>query len=419
MPMVSEVLENRDAIVEKLVESGMGQGDVEAAIKEKQEEYGGLLTEAGAAYAIAKENGVDVGMDPEPKPIKINEVKADVDGIDVSGEVTHVFPVKNWEKGGKSGRVGSIIVKDPTGEIRVTLWNNDCDMIENGELQRGAKVNVLNAGARERNGMAELSLGYRGEIKVLEKGKAKLTKLKDVAEGMNDVSFAARVERMFPLTEFERNGKPGKVLSMIVSDGTECRLALWDDNAKWDGKIHEGDTILVEGAYVRVNRGKPELNLGWRGRLIPNPEGVALSLGGVAREKVSGLKGGEKKEIRATIVKVYPPNTYSICSKCGKKHDGECCGPAKPAMVVNAELDDGTGVVRGVFFRDQAEKLLGCTAEDYAKDESVFDEAKPLGDEMVFNGTTRHNEAFGRDEFIVREFHEVNVEKEIEMLKGE
>ncbi|MFC2174513.1 OB-fold nucleic acid binding domain-containing protein [archaeon] len=417
--MVNEVLENKDAIVGKLVESGMAQDEIDAKIRDKQEEYGGLLTDAGAAYAIAKEAGVDVGFDPEPVMVKINEVKPDVEGVDVEGEVTQVFPVKNWEKNGKKGKVGSVIVKDGTGEIRVTLWNSDCDMIENGEIQRGAKVKAMNCSAKERNGMVELSLGYRGEIKVTEKGMPELTKLSDVAEGMNDVNFAARIERVFPLTEFERQGKKGKVLSMIVSDGAECRLALWDDNANWDGKVREGDTILVEGAYVRVNRGKPELNLGWRGRLIPNPVGVTLALSGAARSEVSGLKGGEKKEIRATVVKVYPPSIYQVCVNCGKKHDGECCGPAKPAMVVNAELDDGTGVVRGVFFREQAEKLVGCTAEEYSKDSSAFAEAKPLGMEMLFNGTARNNEAFDRDEFIVREFHDINVEQEIEMLKGE
>ncbi|MCK4327130.1 MAG: hypothetical protein KAW41_01500 [Candidatus Diapherotrites archaeon] len=414
--MVNEVLENRDLIVEKLVEAGMSSDDVEAAIKEKQDEYGGLLTEAGAAYSIAKEKGVDVGLDPEPVMAKINEVRPGVEGVDVEGDVTQVFPVKEWEKDGKSGRVGSFIVKDGTGEIRVTLWNNACDLIENGEVQRGAKVKVINASARERNGMAELSMGYSSEVKVVEKGVPQLTKLSDVAEGMNDVNFAARIERIFPLTEFERQGKQGKVLSMIVSDGTERRLALWDDNARWDGKVREGDTILVEGAYVRVNRGKPELNLGWRGRLIQNPEGIALA--GIGRAEVSRLGAGEKKEIRATVVKVYPPTVYQVCEKCGKKHDGECCGPAKPAIVVNAELDDGTGVVRGVFFRDQAEKLLGTTAEECAKGGEPG-EAKALGTEMVFSGTPRHNEAFGRDEFIVREFHEVNVEQEIEMLKGE
>ncbi len=417
--MVNEVLENKDLIVEKLVEHGLTNEEIESKIKDKQEEYGGLLTDAGAAYAIAKELNVEVGLgEPVHEPIKIKDIKADLEGVDIEGEVTQVFPVKNWKNEKRSGKVGSVIVKDDTGEIRLTLWNADCDLIENGEIQRGAKIKVENSSSNERNGLVQLSMGYRGEINILEKGIPKLTKLSEIEEGMNDVNFAARVERIYPLTEFQKKDGVGKVMSMVVSDGTERRLALWDDNTKWEGKVHEGDTVLIEGAYVRMNRGKAELNLGWRGRLIPNPVGIEV-MQTRSRKELINVKDGEQTEIRATVVKVYSPNLYDVCTKCGKKHDGECCGEPKTTMVVNAELDDGTGVVRGVFFRDQAEKLLGISAEEYSKDHSCFDEMKPLGQELLFTGTTRHNEMFKRNEFIVRGFHEVNVEQEIQVLKGD
>lgn len=416
--MVSQILESAEEIVGKIAAAGHPRDEVEAKIREKQEEYGGLLTRAGAAYAIAKELDVDVGLgDVKHEPVKIGQIKAGLEGVDVDGEIAQVFPPKAWEKDGRKGKVGSVIISDGTGQIRITLWNAECDRIENGELQRGAKVKVTNGSARERNGLAELALGHGGELKVLSPGKADVMPLAEIAEGMNDVSFAARVERVYPVKEFERKDGKGKVLTLIVSDGTERRLALWDENAKWDGKLREGDTILVEGAYVKMNRGKPELNLGRRGRVVLNPAGVGVS--GTKRLELGKIRSGDTAEIRATVVKVYPPALYDVCSSCGKRHDGECCGPARKAMVVNAELDDGTGVVRGVFFRQQAEKLLGFSAEQYAKDASAFDERKIVGEEMLFTGTARHNEVYGRDEFIVRGFQAVEVEREIQMLKGE
>ena len=415
--MVSDVLNSGDEIVAKLVESGMGKDEVDAKIREKQEEYGGLLTEAGAAYAIAKDMGINVGFEPKHEPLKVGDVKGGLEGVDVEGKVTQVFPVRKWEKGERHGRVGSILVNDGSGEIRVTLWNNDCDMIENGELQRGAKVAVGNAVAKERNGLTELSLGYHSSIKVLEKGVPQLTKLADMAGGMNDVNFRARVERIFPATEFERQGKKGRVLSMVVSDGTERRLVLWDNNADWGEKVKEGEGILVEGAYVKMNRGKPELHLGWRGRLIPHQEGIAVAA--AERVKVTELKEGRPVEVRATVVKVYPPTIYKICGKTGKKYSEGCDGEAIPAMVANAELDDGTAVVRGVFFRKQAEGLLGFGAAEYEKDNSIFNEGAVVGKELVFEGVMRNNGTFQRNDFIVRKFHEVDVKQEINMLKGE
>ena len=99
--MVNEVLENKDEIIAKIIETGIEQGEVEAKIREKQEEYGGLLTEAGAAYAIAKDLGIELGFEPKHEPIHVKDIKADLEGVDVEGKVTQVFPVKRWEQSGK------------------------------------------------------------------------------------------------------------------------------------------------------------------------------------------------------------------------------------------------------------------------------------------------------------------------------
>ena len=48
-------------------------------------------------------------------------------------------------------------------------------------------------------------------------------------------------------------------------------------------------------------------------------------------------------------------------------------------MVFSAELDDGTGVVRGVFFRRIAEDFLEIKAEELKNDENAFDPTKLLG----------------------------------------
>ena len=70
------------------------------------------------------------------------------------------------------------------------------------------------------------------------------SKLSEMEEGMNDINFVARVERIYSMTEFERQGKKGKVLSMVVSDGTERRLALWDSNTNGRTKSMKATLFL-------------------------------------------------------------------------------------------------------------------------------------------------------------------------------
>jgi replication factor A1 len=52
--------------------------------------------------------------------------------------------------------------------------------------------------------------------------------------------------------------------SLIADETGAIQLVLWDENI---GKVSEGDTIRVSNAFVKVFRGKMQLNLGRYGRL--------------------------------------------------------------------------------------------------------------------------------------------------------
>ena len=400
--MVADILDSKDELVKAIIEkTGMSESEINAKIREKQEEYGGLLTEAGAAYSIAKEMGVVTDSSQKKKRMQIGELQEGLDAVNVVGIVSHVFPVKEWEKDGRRGKVGKILIRDNTGEIRVVLWNADCDLIESGTLTKGTIVEVQNASVKKSNEMLDLNIGIRGRINVLDSAEdlpeinEDIVTLDKIEEGMNDISVYARVVRVFPEKTFESNGREGRVASVIISDGTKARLVLWNEN------------------------------LGWRGHLvvIPNDAPVIPEVAGSKRVNIKDLKPGDRyRELRAVVVKVYKPNVFEICPKCGariERHCDKCNVDAKKSIVVNAELDDGTGVIRASFYRDIAERFLGFSGEKYAEDESLFDETKYEGSEYIFQGQVKHNDAFDRDEFVVRGINDVNVQKEIERLEGE
>ncbi|MCD6522596.1 MAG: DUF2240 family protein [Candidatus Diapherotrites archaeon] len=430
--MVADILDSKDELVKAIIEkTGMSESEINAKIREKQEEYGGLLTEAGAAYSIAKEMGVVTDSSQKKKRMQIGELQEGLDAVNVVGIVSHVFPVKEWEKDGRRGKVGKILIRDNTGEIRVVLWNADCDLIESGTLTKGTIVEVQNASVKKSNEMLDLNIGIRGRINVLDSAEdlpeinEDIVTLDKIEEGMNDISVYARVVRVFPEKTFESNGRKGRVASVIISDGTKARLVLWNENAIWANRLRENDIIKVEGAYVRNNNGTLELNLGWRGHLVVNPNDAPVipEVAGSKRVNIKDLKPGDRyRELRAVVVKVYKPNVFEICPKCGariERHCDKCNVDAKKSIVVNAELDDGTGVIRASFYRDIAERFLGFSGEKYAEDESLFDETKYEGSEYIFQGQVKHNDAFDRDEFVVRGINDVNVQKEIERLEGE
>jgi ssDNA-binding replication factor A large subunit len=96
--VTAEVPSDEEEIMKKILASSkISRKDLEKKIKEKQEEYGGLLTKAGAAYSLAKDMGVNMGekteTKKEPSSSKISEIP-ESGTVSVQGTVTTVFPVK-------------------------------------------------------------------------------------------------------------------------------------------------------------------------------------------------------------------------------------------------------------------------------------------------------------------------------------
>ena len=421
--MVSDVLESKDQIVGKILETtSMKPEELEDKIRTKVQDYGGLLTEAGAAYAIAKDLGVDCGFESEaPHYLKINELKEGLEGVDLTASISRITSVKEWSKNGRSGKVCNLVLKDGTGEARLVLWNTQCEPVEKNELQRGSIIDIRNAFVKGNNGMLELGVGRNGKIEVKEgPSEESLTLLSSLKEGMNDVTCYARVKRVFPLKEFERNGKRGKVVSAIITDGAETRLVLWDENAEQGQNLMPDDVVRVEGGYVRLNNDALELHLGFRGRIVQNPKHAPALLGTEVYRKceVKKLGSSGQAEINASVVRVFTPTAFPVCPKCGAKAEEfceKCKTPTHHTIIFNVELDDGTGAIRAVFYRKVAEDFLGFSGDQFLEKESLFSEKGVLGEQRVFKGYVKHNELFDRNELVVQSFYDPEKAEEVEI----
>jgi replication factor A1 len=94
--------------------------------------------------------------------MKIKEVKpnngATLDAVDVVSK----GDVREFERFGKPGRVCNCVIKDDSGELELTLWNNEIDTIEAGE-----KIKITNGWVKEWNGKLQISMGKNGKVEKL------------------------------------------------------------------------------------------------------------------------------------------------------------------------------------------------------------------------------------------------------------
>jgi len=93
--------------------------------------------------------------------MEIKDLKPRQGSVEVVGEVTEKGDVREFEKFGKSGRVCNAKIKDASGEIALTLWNEQIDQVNVGDT-----VHITNGYVNEWQGEMQLTTGKFGKMEV-------------------------------------------------------------------------------------------------------------------------------------------------------------------------------------------------------------------------------------------------------------
>jgi replication factor A1 len=302
-----------------------------------------------------------------------------------------------------------------------------------------AKLDQL-AGLISKEGAAHIVANDLG-VRLFEQTSGKL-QIKNILTGMRDVETIGKVMRKFEPRSFSVNGRQGKVASVIVADETgSIRIVCWGNNADGLSQIKEGDILKIKSGYVKENNGIKEVHLNDRGLMSINPAGETIGEVFVQpkqepiRKKIQELnENSNNVELFGTIVQSFEPRFFEVCPLCNKrlKQDAGAffCEEHKHvapeySYVMNVVLDDGTETVRTVFFREQAQQLLGKTKEEilaYRGNTANFEAVKNdlLGKQIKVTGRASKNAMFDRIEFITNHV-DANPDPnlEIERLKNQ
>lgn len=442
--MVEEVLDNSEEIVKKIMdESDLSKEEIEEKIEEKREKYGGLLTEAGAAYSIAKDLGIEEEKPPKKRnkgsqEVKIKEVSNDQKNVDLEARVKRIYATKEFQREEREGDVTNLEIKDDTGEIKVALWNKK-PVVE--KMNKNDPIKITNGYVKERNDEIEINVGSYGSIEILEESEIPEIEKKEettdkIKPGMDNIDIYARVERVFPMNKFKKGEREGKVTNILIRDEKgKARLVLWGEQAEKAQELNKNDLIKVEGAYTkeanmeREGENNTEIHLGWKGRFKTNPEN-AKEIPKIKTERktipeIKEMSPGETISTKATIMQAYEPTIIPVCPECGSmarenkcKEHGEI-EEVDYVPILNIMLDDGADVIRGTLYREKAEKIIGVKGEELRENGEKFTNAKReiLGQEKIFTGRVKENESFNRKEFTITSFQDVDINEEISLLK--
>ena len=295
--------------------SGVSLDEIERKIEAKQAKLSGLISKEGAAQVIAAE--LNINFDKEE--VKISQIVPGMRKLNLVGKIIQMFPVREFNKNGRSGRIGSFVLADDTSNVRTVLWDeNHIDLIAKGQIVQDSVVEISNASVR--NG--EVHLGSFAEIKVSD-----------------------------------------KVIGVIVTD-------------------------------------KPVVN-----------------------KEIAKFNINDNVSTRAFIVQMFEPKFFVVCPNCRKKvsESGECgehgvVTPDKRALV-GLVIDDGTSSIRATIFSEVLDTIV--SKEELESPELFAIKKKDfLGKEMMISGQVRRNAMFDSEDFIVSGVSEFDVDKLIEELEG-
>ncbi|MBT7902473.1 hypothetical protein HN587_01325 [Candidatus Woesearchaeota archaeon] len=97
--------------------------------------------------------------------MKIKELEPKQGNVEVQIKIKEMGDIREFEKFGKTGRVANAIAMDETGEIKLSLWNEQIDQIKAGDT-----VLIKNGYVNEWKGELQLTTGRAGSMEVVSSG---------------------------------------------------------------------------------------------------------------------------------------------------------------------------------------------------------------------------------------------------------
>ena len=254
-------------------------------------------------------------------------------------------------------------------------------------------------------------------------------KVNNLIAGMQSVEILTKVLAVYPLRQFNSNGRDGQLRSVVLGDETgNTRAVFWNEQANQLENIKKGDVIKLTGAYVKEDRDKsPELHVNDRSALAVNPPEETVEAANLSPLKKLGDIKEDDSWIDAigTVTEVFDLKFFEICDQCGRRARPDDKGEficathnsvtPKYSYLINVVLDDGTVPMQAVFFREVAQQFLKKTDEELLSLREIpeaFEETKSdmLGSFVKVSAKVNKNEMFNRIELSVNYVEEARPE---------
>lgn len=321
--------------------------------------HGVQTASAGAPRVATTQERLPLAQVPPASPfvnLKVRIVTINTKSVMARGEAKEIV----W------GLLG-----DESGTLPYTSWRP----LEG--LAKGDVIEIEGAYSKEYNGQSQINFGDRTRIVKLTDADLPRTQvtyrdtpIAEIGESSRGMRVTARVLTVAPREITLKDGTKKTCWAGILADASgKIEFTAWSDLG-----LKADDAITIEGGYVRIFRGAPQLNFDAEAKVTPAtvelPAAEKLQVApAVPLRIVMEKNGGNDLTVVATLLEVRPGSGLVFrCNQPGCTRvlvAGACRLHNKqegvPDLRVKAILDDGTGNIGLYLRRDMTEAILGKT----------------------------------------------------------
>jgi len=257
--------------------TSLSDSEISAKIDEKLNQLSGLVSREGAAHIVANELGVKLFEQVSGK-VQIKNILVGMRSVETVGKIMAVYEVREFQSEKRSGKVGSFMLGDETGTIRVVCWNEQADNLVN--IKEGGIIRLKGGYVKDNNNRKEVHLNERSvivinpegetikEVKPAEPIAPNRKQIKDVTKNENNVALLATIVQAYEPKFFEtcpecnRRIRPNEqneficqqhnkvkpsyayVMNAVLDDGTETIRAVFFRNQANQLLKMDSDAIL-------------------------------------------------------------------------------------------------------------------------------------------------------------------------------
>ena len=265
-----------DAYLTKIVhDTGLTRNEIQKLVEDKKGEFEGLISDEGALFLVAKAFGVDVSNENtdilNEIDIHISDIKSNMKNITLIGRIKDIYKIYEFNKdNNEKGYVGSFLLHDPTGEMRITLWNEHVNIFSNDNFKKNELVKILNSYTKDGRFGTEIHVGSFGKVilapddvdyKKYPKIKEKFIKVEAINKNLKSLSIEGKLIKKFPVKNFTKSsGETGSLESIILMDNTgTIRVNFWDENIDKIDDFKQGDYLSITNLRPRQSNLEPNL----------------------------------------------------------------------------------------------------------------------------------------------------------------